>query len=226
MGASVKRKTRKECTSNELPCCQAWKRKENECPQGKKAHWTAVTAHLNNKCHIDCTILAQQKQERLQSLATTVSESTTTTTTRTDHITPSPPKRNVDFVKKTVFSQKWSFTIECPASHDLHHVLDIQRWKNDSKTVKRVRENFQASQHHTNLMCTQTLWSVALSSTPSLALSAAAFLIPCVVMACLWDTRTLKGICLADCARSFPSDATLRHEPSGTRHHGSGRSNE
>ena len=211
---AVKKKARSECASKELQCYKAWNRKEKDCPKGKKAHWFAVTTYLNNKCHIDCAILAQQESERIN-LAAAISESTTTTTTTeeealTDNVTPSPPKRNINWVKKTAASQKQSFTIECPASHELHHVSDIRRWQNDSQIVKRIREKMQANQHHTNGMFTQTLWSVALSSTPSLASSAAAFLIPCLVMACLWDTGMFKGMCLEDYTKSFPSDNTLR----------------
>jgi len=212
----IKRKKRSEIKSQELKCYEAWKLKEKDVPDVRHAHWLAVMTFLEKKCNVDATIIAEQEAERAQAMAAAAaarekSTTTTTTTTTIDNgVTPSPPKRKVNWLKKTIFSQKQEFTIEYPASHELCHVSDIKRWQNDSKIIKRIREKLESQQYYTNSLFAQTLWSIALSSTPSLALSAAEFIIPCFVMACLWDTGIFKGVDMSKYPLSFPSDATLR----------------
>ena len=127
-------------------------------------------------------------------------------------VTPSPPKRNVNFTEKKIRSQGQEFTIKYPSSHELHHGNDISRWKRDSEILGNIRKKIQRSCCYTDDVFVQTLWSVAMSSVPALALSAAQFFIPLVIMAFFWDTGLFdyEKFDINNFATAFPSDWLLR----------------
>ena len=179
-------------------------------PPSKKAHWLAVTTHLSNNLHVDAKILAVDVESEKESTTNDAVDEPEATTTTEPGVTPSPPKRKVNWTSKVIKSQGQAFTIECPASHELHHISVVKRWKNDSEILNNIRTKLKSNQYQTNSIFAQTLWSVAITSAPALALSAAQFVIPLFVMAYLWDTSIFKGVKMNKFANSFPSDGTLR----------------
>ena len=195
---SIKRKPRWEVKSAELQCFQAWKKKENQVPPSKRPHWTAMNCHLTNNLHMSA-----------KAMTTTTNDTVKETSTTDNGVTPSPPKRKVNMVKKAIRSQGQEFTIEYPASHILFHDSHVRRWKKDSETLNAIREKLQSNMCQTDSTFAQTLWSVAMTSVPALALSAAQFVTPLIVMVHLWDTGIFKDIELAKFATSFPSDFAL-----------------
>jgi len=142
-------------------------------------------------------------------------EEETTTTTADNGVTlspPPPPPQAVEMMSKTVRSYGQEFTIEFPSSHRLHHRDHVQRWKNDSETLARIRAKVQSSKYATDDPFAQSLWAIAMSCVPALALSAAQYLVPLIVMAFFHDTGLFKyGTFDRDeYATSFPSDWYLR----------------
>jgi len=204
----IKRKGRAEYVSKELQCFQAWKLKENQVPKAKHAHWLAVTTHLSNKLHIDPkAVVSDVAAEAETTTNSTVEE---TTTTNENGVTPSPPKRKVNWNSKVIRSQGQNFAIEYPASHELCHISDVKRWQNDSDTLQRIRNKLVSKQYKCDDMFSQTLWSIIMSTVPSLAMSAAQVIIPLIIMAFFWDTGLFHGVAADAFSTSCPSDATLR----------------
>ena len=204
----IKRKPRKECKSNELRCYEAWKLKPKDVPAVMKKHWDAIQHHLQNNLHIDAKALADT-DELLASESN--SETTTNAAVENDNgVTPSPPKRKVNWTKKKIRSNGQEFTIEFPDTHVLEHESHVKRWRNDSDILNKMRDKLQSNQYQSNNIFTQTLWSVAMTSVPALALSAAQFVVPLIVIAHLFETGMFTGMSMSQVAKSFPSDGTLR----------------
>jgi len=205
----IRKKPRAEFKSKELLCYQAWKLKEKNVPPSKMKHWLAVTNHLSNNLHVNASALAADiDDELIEDEGKTEAE--TTTVEADNGVTPSPPKRKVNWNSKVVNSQGQEFTIEFPASHELCHISDVKRWQNDSETLNEIRTKLTSNQYQSKSIFTQTLWSVATTSVPALALSAAQFMFPLTVMAYLFDTNIFRGIDITKYAKSFPSETTLR----------------
>ena len=179
-------------------------------PPSKHAHWLAVTTHLSNNLHIEAKALTQDVADEAEN-ETTTNDAVEDSTTDVDiGITPSPPKRKVNWTKKTIRSNGQEFTIEFPSSHVLEHESHVNRWRNDSDTLQIIRDKLESKQHNCNNMFSQTLWSTTTSTVPSLAMSAAQVIIPLIIMAFFWDTGLFNGVAVKLFATSCPSDATLR----------------
>jgi len=98
-----------------------------------------------------------------------------------------------------------------PSDHRIEHILDVKRWKNGHERCERIRNKFKKKLCRTDCVFSQALWAIATCAVPALALSAAQFLFPLIVLAFLHDTGTFQnGLPAATFPRSFPSDATLR----------------
>jgi len=79
-------------------------------------------------------------------------------------------------------------------------------------TLKEIRDKLQKTRYETESIMSQQLWAIAMAAVPSLAFSAAQFLVPLVVKAFFLDTNLFNcAKCNDDLfATSFPSDWYLR----------------
>jgi len=126
--------------------------------------------------------------------------------------TPSPPARNITMVKESFWSQGQCFEFMLPSDHRTYHVSDVKRWQNGCDVADRVKSKFRRKLYRTNCLFSQALWSIATSAAPALALSAAQWLFPLIVLAFLCDTGIFEdGVPFDTFPKSFPSDATLQN---------------
>lgn len=163
-------------------------------------------------CHmkIDPSLLKKQTVDDTPKPPPKQKENTTTTT---DHgVTPSPPQpeAQVEMISKKIRSNGREFTIEFPSTHRLVHKDHLTRWYNDSRTLQRARSKMQSIQYSTSSTFSQALWSIALTSAPALALSAAQHLFPLLLFAYFYDAGLMNNLEHAKYAQAFPSDNTLR----------------
>ena len=135
-----------------------------------------------------------------------------TTTTATAALTPEvTPKRQVRLCEDTVRSNGKSVTTQgIPKTHSIVLAADLNRWKNDSKTLSCVRSKLQQKQHSTDSLFGQSLWAIAMAAVPALANSAAQFFLPLVFLAFFHDTGLFDKLELDLFAQSFPSDWSFR----------------
>jgi len=144
---------------------------------------------------------------------TTTTEPTPTTTTQTTTVlTPEEtPKRQVRFYEETVRSNGQSTTVSgIPKSHSVVLTADLNRWKNDSKTLSNVRNKLQQKQHTADTIFSQSLWAIAMSAVPALANSAAQCLFPLMFLAFFHDAGLFDRMELELFVQSFPSDWSFR----------------
>jgi len=97
-----------------------------------------------------------------------------------------------------------------PSTHRIVHRDHLQRWCNDSRKLQRVRAKLQSVQHSTHSVFTQTLWSVASTSAPAIALSTAQYLFPLLLYAFFYDAGLMSNLNLDLFAKAFPCDNALR----------------
>jgi len=102
-------------------------------PKAKQAHWLAITTHLSERLRMDVTAESSSEED----------EEDQPTNSNNKGVTPSPPKRNVNFTEKKICSQGQEFTIKYPSSHELHHGNNISRWKRDSEILGNIRKKIQ-----------------------------------------------------------------------------------
>jgi len=139
---------------------------------------------------------------------------TTTTTKPSAAPTPSPPKpepapeEEVKMMSKTFQSNGREFTIEFPSSHRLVRKHHLKRWYNDSRKLQSIGKKLQSVQCSTYSIFSQSLWSIAMTSAPALALLAAQSLFPLLLCAFFYDTGLMNGLDINKHAKAFPSDNT------------------
>ena len=86
------------------PMLPSMEKKEVDVSPAKLAHWVAVTTHLSERLHMSVAVDNTPSSEGDD-------EEEPSTTNNDAGVTPSPPKRNVNFIEKTIYSQKQEFTI-------------------------------------------------------------------------------------------------------------------
>jgi len=172
-----------------------------------QAHVLAVQDCIENHLHIAMSSITESDA---------VSATTTTTTPEAERAPTSPPAstptRNIDFELNPVHSQGRHFEFNIPNTHVIVHKNCSSQLENERDMLNRMRNKAQQKQCKTESTHSQTLWSTALASVPALALSAVQFLMPLLFWAFLQETGLFncKRFDRELCARSFPSDNTLR----------------
>jgi len=167
-------------------------------------------SHVETNCNIDRDSLQElvdDDEEAKQELETTTTNNDAPPLPIT---TPSPKGREINWVPNTFFVEKQSFTMMVPSTHQIYNEKDVGRWKNGYEIYKRVKEKLQRKQFNTKSLFSQSLFSIAAAAVPAMALSAAQFLFPLIVMAFFHDTGLFDNIDLEKHIKSFPSDNTLR----------------
>ena len=206
--SSRKLKPRDQMKTREYKCQKVWQCKEEDVPDRLHRHCEQLIKFVESTKSIDRSAL--------------VDDTTTTNNNNDDdndevpgpievHDTPSPPQRNVNFTLCEFTSQGQDFSFLIPNSHCVEHTSDVKRWKNGYDCCERIRKKFRKKLHRTDCMFSQALWAIATCAVPALALSAAQFLFPLIVLAFLHDTGIFENGVPADThPRCFPSDAALR----------------
>jgi len=200
-----KKKPREETKTREYQCLQVWRYENDAVPGRLLKHYNGLIRFVELNMHIDRRALLDEPMP----------SSSTTTTANNDDAgpvpTPSPPQRNITLHKDSFWSQGRFFEFELPTSHKICHISDIKRWKNGYETTERIKMKFQRKLYRTDCLFSQALWAFATSAAPGLALSAAQWLFPLIVLAFLYDTGIFADGLPADTfPKSFPSDATMR----------------
>jgi len=201
-------KPRNQCTTDKCKCWKAWTRDEADVPNIKRPHCNKIMGFINHHMQIDSSALkvteTPKPQQQQQDAATRMEID----------VTPSPPQpvpqAEVELIEKKIRSNGQEFTFNIPSTHRIVHKDHLKRWYNDSRTLRRVRAKMQSMQYSTCSIFSQGLWSIALTSAPALALSAAQHLFPLLLYAFFYDTGLMRNLELGKHATSFPSDNTLR----------------
>jgi len=209
---SSKKKPRVETKTREMQCYQVWKRTIDEVKPAKMKHWMDIQNHLTNELHINVDSLKEIVDE---STTTTVENASNTATNDNDNSgpaeTPKPVCRNVTWVANEFWCEGGFLSILVPSTHQIEHGKDVGRWRNGYDIYMRIRKKLQGNQFQSTSLFGQALFSIAAASVPALALSAAQFLFPLIVMAMFHDTGLFDGAFNTDkYVKSFPCDTTLR----------------
>ena len=201
---SRKSKPRSEMVTREYQCHKVWTYDEDDVPERLWKHYSKLVGFIESNLNIDRSALAEES---------------TTTTNENNNVDDGPPpaaavqetaQQNVNFTFYEFSSQGQDFSFLIPNSHCIEHASDVKRWKNGYKCCERIREKFKKKLYRTKCMFSQALWAIATCTVPALALSAAQFLFPLIVLAFLHDTGIFnEGLPAETFPRSFPSDATL-----------------
>lgn len=170
-----------ELKSKELQCFKAWTYKEEDIPTAVFEHYSAVAQFIENQHNIDAEMLV-------------VDTTTTTTTTNDDDVvviapTPLPPTgRKINYWTQTISceGEKKQYTI--PTTHRIVLEADFKQWENQNNILKSVRKCLQSKKFVTKSLFSQSMWAIAMSSVPALALSAAQFAMPLFILAFFHDT--------------------------------------
>ena len=200
---SRKSKPRDQIVTREYQCCRVWRLEEDDVPDRLWKHYENLVGFIESELHIDRSALLDEP----------VPASTTNNDNDNDAPvpTPSPKQRNVTFIAEKFYSQWQYFEFEIPSSHKIEHISDIKRWRNGCDTADRIKAKFKRKLYRTDCLFTQALWAIATSAVPALALSAAQWLFPLIILAFLYDTGIFEdGVPSDTFPKSFPSDGTLR----------------
>jgi len=200
--SSTRKKPRNEYTAKKFDCFQGWKQDENKVRKAMVPHVQKIKAWIFDHENIDCDAAFDEAPDpKVMSFVTPQAQ-------------PPPQqksKRAVRLHQQTVSSNGTRVTVRgIPKTHSIVLAADLNRWKNDSTRINIVRQKLQSNQHATASAMTQSLWAIAMSAVPTLALSAAQHFIPMVVHAFLYDTGTFDKLDRNQIAKSFPSNWTLR----------------
>ena len=195
-------KPRGEYTSRKYQCYKAWERDEKTIENRMQPHYNGVIDFIEKQMQIDPAALKKP--------AVTPKPMPKPTTNDND-VTPSPPPvPQVELITTTIRSNGQEFTFHIPSSHRIVHKDHLKRWHNDSRKLQHVRAKIQSLQYSTNSIFVQSLWAIAYTSVPALALSAAQHLFPLLLYAFFYDTGLMNNLNHNLYAKSFPCDATLR----------------
>jgi len=204
--SSSKKKDRSSYTSNRYICYVGWKRDVSKVPQAKKTHVRDIKAWIDKQYNVNCnSVFEEEPTPKKISFA-----SPEPTTTEVTVLTPEEPtKRQVRLYE--VNSNGQSVTvIGIPKTHSIVLTADLNRWKNDSKTLSRIRSKLQQKQYSTDSLLGQSLWAIAMAAVPALANAAAQFLLPLLFLAFFHDTGLFEKLDMELFAQSFPSDWAFR----------------
>lgn len=99
-----------------------------------------------------------------------------------------------------------------PSTHQIERGSDVSRWQNGYDKLQAIKQKPQRNQFQTTSLFAQSSFATAAGSVPALALSAAQFLFPLIVMAMFHDTGLFDDddFSIDKHVKSFPSDAALR----------------
>jgi len=179
-----------------------WRFGEDDVPDRLWKHYENIVGFVESELHIDRAALLDEP----------IPATTTNNENAAPIPTPSPKQRNITFITEQFYSQGQYFEFVIPSSHKIEHISDIKRWQNGYDTCERIKDKFKQKLYRTSCLFTQALWAIATSAVPALALSAAQWLFPLVVLAFLYDTGIFDdGVPSDTFPRSFPSDGTLRN---------------
>ena len=167
-------KPRNQCTTVKCQCYQALERDEKTVEKQMLILYNGIMDHINKNVALDPSALKKQLNTPLP----TPKLKTTTTTDDNGSASSPPPLKEVELIEKTTSSNGQEFTFQIPSTHRIVHKNHLKRWHNDSRKLQRVRSKLQSVQCSTQSIFSQALWSIALMSTPALALSAAQCLFP------------------------------------------------
>jgi len=185
-------------------------RNEKTTEKRMRPHCDGVMAHINHHVGVDPSVL---KKIAVNTPKPKEKEKEPTTTIMPNALpTPSPPQGEVEheMMTKMICSNGKEFAIEFPATHRLVHKDHLTRWHNDSQKLQCARAKLQSVQHAACSIFSPTLWSIAVTSAPTLALSAAQCLFPLLLCVFFHDTCLLNGLSIDKFAKAFPSDNTLQ----------------
>ena len=102
-------------------------------------------------------------------------------------------------------------SINLPTAHEVVLISDKNRWLNCCRILKNVHRKMSQKRYQTDCLFSQTIWAIAMTACPALALSAAQHFIPLVILAYFYDTGLFdKNKLHENYASSFPSDWVLR----------------
>jgi len=209
---STRKKERSTCTSERYDCYQGWKRDVSSVPVIKKGHVQAIKAWIATQVNVDCDAVFDAPLPRPKKITFASPVPTTTEPTNASVVSPQEPqKRQVRLYEDTVRSNGQSITVTgIPKTHTIVLTADLNRWKNDSRTLSRIRNKFQQKQYTTDSLLGQSLWAIAMSAVPALANAAAQYLFPLIFFAFFHHTGLFNRIDLELFAQSFPSDWSFR----------------
>ena len=214
---SKKLKPRDEIKTREYQCLRIWKTPANKVDNHYFKHCNAIMGYIETACDIHRSSLAEEHSSSDDGSTKEPTPEPTTTTTTTNNAPAAKEKRKINYLPNDFWVEGEKFTIMVPSTHKIEHRSDIKRWQNGHDTCTAIRKKLQCKQCYTNSLFVQTLWSLAMSSVPALALSAAQHVTPLIVHAFLHDTGLFQvskvgedNVKIAKFATSFPSDATLR----------------
>jgi len=197
---SKKLKPREEIKTREHQCLQAWKLKT--VPQRLQKHYNNITGCIETAHDIHRSVLIEEPVATAATPKPPLPPPTTTMAT----VTPTEMR----MLENKFQSCGKTHTCWLPHTHKIAHRDHNKRIENDSELLATVVHKLQSSCFSTNSVFSQTLFSLAMSSAPALALSAAQHLIPLCFMAFICDTQLFRRINIKEFVTSFPSDWLLR----------------
>jgi len=195
--------------TREYKCYQAWKRKQAD-PRCSKHHSTIVE-HIEHNCNVDQSSILEDDED--EELPKQEPNNDPPAAAEPPAATPLPKlPQNISWLPNAFKCEGERITTMVPSTHEIVHGANKARWKNGCEAYQRAQERMQSTQFQTKDLFSQLLFAIASASVPALALSAAQFLFPSIVMAFFHDAGLFD---FADfnadkCVKSFPSDNTLR----------------
>jgi len=210
----AKAKPRHELTSRGMQGFKVWTKTKDEVSPAMMPHWTRIIEFLAQANNMETSAV--------------VNKTTNVAAPPTKAVTPAPrnegdgtiydvnpingkkqkKERNITYELNKFYSKRQEFSFWIPSSHTIENAAHVSRWQNDSETLNNIRKKLKRKQFNTSSSFSQALFAIACSAVPAMALSAAQFLFPIVVMAFLHDTGIFEGMDYRF-ATSFPSDNTL-----------------
>jgi len=150
-------------------------------------HARNIKAFVSQQVNVDCDAAFDEALPRPKKIAfnSPVPMAATTNLLTTD----APPKQAVRLHEDNNGGNGQSVTIPgIPKTHSVVLAADLNRWRNNSRKLCRMRSKLQQKQHSTDSLPGQSLWAIAMAAVPVLANSAAQFLLPLVSIAFFHDT--------------------------------------
>ena len=201
---SKKLKPREELKTRECQCLQAWTIDEKNVERRHQKHCKAIASCIETAHDVQKNLLVIPIE------TTTTPAQPTTTTTTTEAATVTPPETEIRMELNKFQSCGKEHECWTPHTHKIVHCDHNKRIENDSAQLAKVVHKLQSSRFSAHSVFSQTLFSLAMSAAPALALSAAQRLTPLCFMAFICDTELCRHIDINKFVASFPSNWLLR----------------